>query len=124
MNGVLVELQKRINQPPPEKADESKLGIIGEIFDHPLGFAIGRAIIERVLPGAKVPEPGGVAISGTGTIEETHQQLNDALITLIQADPNFPIYIIKLAELSKKDPQKLAGFVNMVKMFFLYFFHL
>src|SRR4029077_3447364 len=118
MNGALVDLQKKMNQPAAEKPEESKLGLIGEIFDHPLGFAIGRAIIERVLPGAKGPEPGGVAINGPGTVEETHQQLNDALVTLIQADQNFPIYIIKLAELAKKDPQKLAGFVNMVKMFF------
>jgi hypothetical protein len=118
MNGVLVDLQKRMNQPPAEKADESKLGIIGEIFDHPLGFAIGKAIIERVLPGTKVPEPGGVTMSGTGTVEETHQKLNDALIVLIQADPNVPLYLIKLAELSKTDPQKFGGFIKMVKMFF------
>jgi hypothetical protein len=122
INGIalgLAELQKKMNTPSAKAEPESKLGMVGEIMDHPLGFAIGKALIERLIPGAKVPEPAGV-INGTGTesLEESHKRLNDSLIILIETDPNIPLYLWKLAELAKTDRKKFDGFVNMVKMFF------
>jgi hypothetical protein len=124
INGIalgLAELQKKMAAPLPaeDKPDiVSKLGVVGEILDHPLGFAIGKALIERFLPGAQVPMPGiTVNGAGIGTMEEAHQKLNDALVILIQADPNVPLYLHNLAMLSRTDPGKFQGFINMVKLF-------
>jgi hypothetical protein len=120
INGIAagLEVMKKKMEGFEKPADEgSKLGVIGEILDHPLGYAIGKALIEGFIPGARVPEPA--AISGTGfeTMEETHQKLNEALTVLIQQEPDFPVYLYNLSQVAKNDPKKFQGFMGMIKMY-------
>lgn len=113
INGLVTtvqELQKKVDVP---KEPDNKLGMVGEILDHPLGFAIGKAIIEKVFK-TTVPEPA--MISGTGPETDSHQRLNDALVVLIEADPSVPDYLYKLACIAQQDRPKFQGFINMLKM--------
>lgn len=116
INGItteLAEVKKRLKEGQPD--EKSKLGLVGEIFDHPLGFAIGKAFIEKFLD-TKVPEPAMVSGTGFETMEDAHQRLNEALVILIREDPDVPMYLYKLSQIAISDPAKFKGFLNMLKL--------
>jgi hypothetical protein len=102
-------LEKKIEKLTEERPEENKLGMIGNILDHPvLGNiieAIGMAFVNKAMNNnGATPQPAPrVAMAGVGSIA-TDADLIAALEKLKQYDPKLTEHLQKLAAVAQHDP--------------------
>ena len=113
VNGLKKELEamkaERDEEPPP-----SKLGIVGEIMDHPVIGSILEKIamkfIDQAIPaGTNIAEV--LPMRAVGNIS-TDQDLVKALEKLKQYDPNLTKHLQKLADIAEKEPATFAMVIS------------
>lgn len=116
----LLEVMAHSQQPEPEQ--ENKLGIVGEILQHPAIAPILPGLIqslaEKLLNPGQGPQqppqlhqPAPVAlyqaparVAGIGNVLEQDQALETAVATLLQYDKKLAEHLTKLAALAQRDP--------------------
>jgi len=106
-----------------DSEDENRLGVIGEILDHPAIRPVIPQLLQNVVskifatPSQVRELPKMQAVSGVGTVA-TNQATDNQNITayqaaeieraierLIKADPKLSEHLTKLADMSERDPE-------------------
>jgi hypothetical protein len=123
VRGELRNIRQEVQQREEEGDDDdrdgyAKLGVIGDILRTPIGEKIGWHIVEHFLPESRKPQG---QIAGVGGQQESEEQqivkLQKALEVLIDADPDVPEYLHKLAVMYQTDAKKFKNIMGTVRMF-------
>jgi hypothetical protein len=105
---VVNGLKKTVDEMQSEQSQPSKLGMLGEVLDHPvLGAVLERIamkFIDNMIPGPAAPgqQPEAIPMRAVGNIA-SDQELVQALEKLKTYDPQLTTHLKKLAILAELD---------------------